>query len=159
MWRRIMSKSMSTVNFKTFQKFLWKFKFKWDRSWTWGESHWRALGNMHIAIQRGKCGRRDWWHQAKHVSRKRFCRILLVNQADIIKTVNKAMNVAFIIDGSDSITGRPNGGQWKQVKQWVWNVISALDLESRPAVSYVSVMQVRNFVFQLKNCQTSSHKV
>ena len=69
------------------------------------------------------------------------------------------MNVAFIIDGSDSITGRPNGGQWKQVKQWVWNVISALDLESRPAVSYVSVMQVRNFVFQLKNCQTSSHKV
>lgn len=52
------------------------------------------------------------------------------------------MNVAFIIDGSDSITGRPHGGQWKQVKQWVWNVIAALDLESRPAVSYVSVMQV-----------------
>ena len=55
------------------------------------------------------------------------------------------MNVAFIIDGSDSITGRPNGGQWKKVKQWVWNVISALDLESRPATSYVSVMQVRSF--------------
>ena len=53
------------------------------------------------------------------------------------------MNVAFIIDGSDSITGRPHGGQWKQVKQWVWNVIAALDLESRPAVSYVSVMQVK----------------
>ena len=52
------------------------------------------------------------------------------------------MNVAFIIDGSDSITGRPNGGQWKQVKNWVWDVISALDLESRPAISYVSVMQV-----------------
>ena len=59
------------------------------------------------------------------------------------------MNVAFIIDGSDSITGRPNGGQWKKVKQWVWNVISALDLESRPATSYVSVMQVRVVVFQL----------
>ena len=84
------------------------------------------------------------------MSRKRFCRILLVNQADIIKTVNKAMNVAFIIDGSDSITGRPNGGQWKQVKQWVWNVISALDLESRPAVSYVSVMQVRDLSFNSK---------
>jgi len=52
------------------------------------------------------------------------------------------MNVAFIIDGSDSITGRPNGGQWRQVKNWVWDVISALDLESRPAISYVSVMQV-----------------
>ena len=61
---------------------------------------------------------------------------------DIVKSAVQAMNVAFIIDGSDSITGRPNGGQWRQVKDWVWSVIASLDLESRPAVSYVSVMQV-----------------
>ena len=54
-----------------------------------------------------------------------------------------AMNVAFIIDGSDSITGQPNGGQWRIVKQWVWNIISDLELEARPGLSYAGVMQVK----------------
>ena len=52
------------------------------------------------------------------------------------------MNVAFIIDGSDSITGQPNGGQWRVLKQYVWDIISDLDLEARPGLSYVGVMQV-----------------
>lgn len=52
-----------------------------------------------------------------------------------------ALNLAFIIDGSDSITDRPNGGQWKQVKTWVADVISDLNLDQRPGKSYVSVMQ------------------
>ena len=59
-------------------------------------------------------------------------------------SIAPAMNVAFIIDGSDSITGRPNGGQWGKLKHWVWDVISSLELESRPAISYVAIMQVTN---------------
>jgi len=52
-----------------------------------------------------------------------------------------AINLAFIIDGSDSITGRPQGGEWKQIKNWVADVIRDLNLDSRPGMSYVSVMQ------------------
>ena len=42
----------------------------------------------------------------------------------------------------DSVTGRPNGGEWKTVRDWVSAVIDELHLETRPGISNVAVMQV-----------------
>jgi len=42
----------------------------------------------------------------------------------------------------DSISGRPAGGQWRQIRDWVADVINDLNLDNRPGMSYVSVMQV-----------------
>lgn len=84
------------------------------------------------------------------------------NPSEIYDSPCKALNLAFIIDGSgkefmhllitllkDSVTGRPNGGEWKTVRDWVSAVIDELDLESRPGISNVAVMQVLIIVFTL----------
>ena len=56
----------------------------------------------------------------------------------------------------DSVTGRPNGGEWKTVRDWVSAVIDELDLESRPGISNVAVMQVLIIVLALVNYDPSS---
>ena len=59
-----------------------------------------------------------------------------------IRLTVKSTFRSFMNNFLDSVTGRPNGGEWKTVRDWVSAVIDELHLETRPGISNVAVMQV-----------------